>query len=156
MPSLTVRPYQAGDNEALVNLLNEAFPDNPPWNAPETMIEQKLSHSPESLLVGISEDGMLAASVMAGYDGRRGWINALAVLRSHRGQSYGQIMVEAALDLIAAQGGRKVNLQITGENTKLEAYYHSLGFITENRISMSIMTKTGKSSTRAIAETSKQ
>jgi ribosomal protein S18 acetylase RimI-like enzyme len=108
------------------------------------MIEQKLSHSPASLLVGIAEDGVLVASVMAGYDGRRGWINALSVLKSHRGRGYGKIMIEAALDLISAEGGVKVNLQITNGNTKLEAYYQSLGFITEDRVSMSIMTKAGK------------
>ena len=144
MNSLNIRPYHADDHAALVALLEEAFPDNPPWNTPEAMIQQKLNHSPEGLLVGITHGGELAASVMAGYDGRRGWINALSVLKAHRGHGFGKVMVEAAITLISDLGGVKVNLQITQGNTSLEAYYQRLGFITENRISMSIMTAAGK------------
>ncbi len=144
MTKLIIRPYHAEDHDALVALLDEAFPNNPPWNTPDAMIRQKLYHSPESLLVGITEGGELAASVMAGYDGRRGWINALSVLKAYRGQGYGKAMVEAAITIISDLGGVKVNLQITEGNTSLEAYYRGLGFITENRISMSILTDAGK------------
>src|SRR5206468_7387931 len=48
---LSVRPFQHGEREALQRLWARVFPDDPPWNAPEVMIENKLKVQPELLLV---------------------------------------------------------------------------------------------------------
>ena len=44
---LSVRPFQHGEREALQRLWARVFPDDPPWNAPEVMIENKLKVQPE-------------------------------------------------------------------------------------------------------------
>ena len=49
-----------------------------PANNPEKDIERKLAVNPELFLVGLLND-TLVATCMAGYEGRRGWINLLAV-----------------------------------------------------------------------------
>ena len=66
------------DDEAALVELWVACGLTRPWNDPGRDIARKLADSAELLLVG-EEDGELVASVMAGYDGHRGWINYLAV-----------------------------------------------------------------------------
>ena len=146
MTSFAIRPYHHTDRDALTHLWAESFPNDPLWNEPNAMLDQKLGHSPESLLVGLN-DGVLVAAVMAGYDGHRGWINALAVKPGHRQQAFGAAMVRAAVNFLNDQGAVKVNLQVRGDNHSLQRYYESLGFVTEDRISMAIMTETGKTFT---------
>ena len=148
MTPLQIRPYHGDDHSALVALYAIVFPDDPPWNAPERMIADKIAVQPQGLLVGIDADGQLIATVKAGYDGHRGWINSLAVHPDHRGQGFGQMMMDHALKLLEEMGAVKVNLQIRGGNTSLKAYYESLGFEEEHRISMAILTPRGRASTQ--------
>ena len=138
MTPLKIRAYEPQDRDQLITLLKEAFPDDPPWNAPHRLIDDKLNHSPQGLLVGITGNNTLASAILAGYDGHRGWINTLCVLQSHRGQGFGKAMIEAALAQLKKEGAVKINLQIRGDNTGLHRYYESLGFVTEDRISMGI------------------
>ena len=49
-----------------------------PWNDPHRDIERKLRVRRDLFLVAI-DDQVLVGSVMAGYEGHRGWINYLAV-----------------------------------------------------------------------------
>ena len=138
MSALKISAYSPEDRPQLISLLQEAFPEDPPWNAPELLIDAKYEHSPQGLLVGFTEDGTLAAAVLAGYDGHRGWINTLCVLKDHRGKGYGHAMMDAALAQLKKEGAVKINLQIRGDNTALQYYYAQYGFMTEDRISMGI------------------
>ena len=140
---LTIRAYQDKDQSDLIALYQLAFPHDPPWNDPADMIASKRMIDQDGLLAGLF-DGKVIASVMAGYDGHRGWINCLAVHPHHRGQDLGKAMIDAAIDLMTARGAVKVNLQIRGDNTSLQRYYESLGFETEDRISMGLLTSRGK------------
>ena len=141
--AIEIRPYKDKDRDALTRLWGEVFPDDPPWNEPEGMLAAKLAFQPRGLLVGLV-DGAVAAAVMAGYDGHRGWINALAVSPQYRGREYGKAMVAAALDELEAMGAVKINLQIRGGNTRLQRWYESLGFAAEDRISMGIRREPGE------------
>jgi len=143
-PDLTIRGYDHKDHDGLAMLYRLAFPDDPPWNKPEDMIASKIAFDHEGLLVGLI-GGQVVASIMAGYDGHRGWINALAVHPDHRGQGYGAMMMRQAVALLTKRGAVKINLQIRGDNHRLQRYYESLGFEAEDRLSMSLMTSLGES-----------
>jgi ribosomal protein S18 acetylase RimI-like enzyme len=140
--TLKIRPYEQSDRDPVIALWAEAFADDPPWNDPAMMLSEKLAFQPKGLLVGIAADQVIAV-VMAGYDGHRGWINALAVSANHRGRGYGKAMLYAAINDLDSHGAVKVNLQIRGDNTALEGFYRSCGFISENRISMGMLTPKG-------------
>ena len=60
-----------------------------PWNDPTHDIKRKIDLHPDSLLLGWSKDGLLA-SVMAGYEGHRGWINYLAVHPDYQHRGLGR------------------------------------------------------------------
>ena len=74
---LLIRPFKEGDEEALVSLW-KMCKLTVPWNNPYKDIARKLKVQAELFLVGYLEDKLIA-SVMAGYDGHRGWINYFAV-----------------------------------------------------------------------------
>ena len=134
-PPLEVRPFTTADRAALVELWARVFPDDPPHNAPQVMIDDKLANSPEQLLVGY-EDGELVAAVIAGYDGTRGWIYHLAVDPSRRRRGHGAAMLRAAERVLADAGCSKVNLQVRSDNDAVITFYEALGYTVEDRVSM--------------------
>ncbi len=132
---LSVRPFQHGEREALQRLWARVFPDDPPWNAPEVMIENKLKVQPELLLVGKVE-GTLVGAVIAGFDGVRGWIYHLAIAPEYRRRGFATQLVRAAEDGLRRLGCPKVNLQVRAVNHEVVAFYRSIGYEIEERVSM--------------------
>ena len=70
---ISIKPFQADDEEAVVQLWIDCGLVVP-WNNPHHDIARKTKVQADMFLVACS-DGQLIASVMAGYDGHRGWIN---------------------------------------------------------------------------------
>jgi len=50
---ISIREYRSEDKGEVVKLWATVFQDDPPWNAPELLIEQKLRVQPELLLVAV-------------------------------------------------------------------------------------------------------
>lgn len=133
--TLSIRPFQHGEREALQRLWARVFPDDPPWNAPEVMIENKLKVQPELLLVG-EVARTLVGAVIAGFDGVRGWIYHLAVAPEYRRRGFATQLVRAAEDGLRRLGCPKVNLQVRAANHEVVAFYRSVGYEIEERVSM--------------------
>jgi GNAT superfamily N-acetyltransferase len=74
----------------------EAFPGDPPWNEAEVAVPAKLAVQPELFLVAVDADLVIGPVMMAGYDGHRGWLYALAVLNAHRRRGVGTALVREA------------------------------------------------------------
>lgn len=123
---MRIRPFERADAAAVVSLW-EACELTRPWNDPHADIERKLAHSPALFLVGV-EDGQVIGSVMAGYDGHRGWINYLAVHPALRGHGRGRALMDAAEERLTALGCPKVNLQVRQGNEAACAFYEAIGY----------------------------
>jgi ribosomal protein S18 acetylase RimI-like enzyme len=121
-----IRTYRAGDEQALVDLW-VACGLTRPWNDPRCDLARKLADSPELLLVG-EHEGELVGSVMAGYDGHRGWINDLAVHPSRQGSVLGRRLMALAEERMEAPGCPKVNLQIRQDNAAARGFYEAIGY----------------------------
>jgi len=132
--SLLIRPFKEGDEEALVSLWNMCKL-TVPWNNPYKDIARKLKVQAELFLVGYLEDKLIA-SVMAGYDGHRGWINYFAVHPDFQARGYGKQLMENVENGLRELGCPKINLQIREGNDKVFSYYQKLGFVEEKRINM--------------------
>ena len=131
---MQIRPYQASDL-AQVLALWRACNLTIAVNDPRKDIERKLAVSPELFLLGEFE-GRVVASVMAGYEGHRGWINYLAVAPSYRRKSYGRLMTAAAEQRLDELECPKINLQVRSANAAVVAFYASLGYVTDDVVSM--------------------
>lgn len=139
MKGPTVRKYRQGDKEALVALWQQVFPDDPPHNEPTSIIDAKLKV--DDLIFVSEQNGSIVGACMAGYDGHRGWLYAVAVAPEYRRAGAGTALINAALAALKALGCIKVNLQIRPTNTAVAAFYQSLGFAVEDRLSMGVFIK---------------
>lgn len=130
---MQIRPFNVADEPAVIELWNKCELIRP-VNNPAKDIRRKLSVNPELFLVGTLNDKVIA-TVMAGYEGHRGWINYLAVDPDHRLRGYGrQIMVEAE-GLLQAAGCTKINLQARTSNRAVLAFYERIGFRVDDVVS---------------------
>jgi ribosomal protein S18 acetylase RimI-like enzyme len=131
-----VRPFKPSDRDALVRLWSSVFPDDPPRNDPDVMIDNKMTVRPELLLVA-EDEGRLVGAAIAGFDGTRGWLYHVAVDPAHRLRGVGTSLVETAVEGLRALGCPKVNLQVRIGNRGVVDFYRALGFEVESHVSMS-------------------
>ena len=134
MSRLQIRPFETLD-EAHVVALWRLCGLTRPWNDPHRDIQRKLRDSPEWFLVGLL-NGEIVASVMAGYDGHRGWLNYLAVGPAHRRQGCARAMVAAAELLLRQAGCPKVNLQVRADHADAVEFYRRLGYAVDEVVSL--------------------
>jgi ribosomal protein S18 acetylase RimI-like enzyme len=133
--ALSVRPFAEVDRAIVEEIWSQAFPDDPPRNAPGIAIARKLQVQPELFFVASLGDVVVGA-VMAGYDGVRGWIYHLAVGAEWRRRGVATALVRHAEAALARLGCPKVNLQVRGQSAELVAFYRKLGFVVEDRVSL--------------------
>ena len=82
------------------------------------------------------EDAVVIATVMAGYDGHRGWISYLGVDPALLKRGYGRQIMLRAEELLRERGCPKINLQIRSSNREVIEFYHRLGFSFDDVLSM--------------------
>lgn len=134
MSDLIVRSFQPADRARVIALWERCGLTRP-WNDPNLDIDRKSATDPDGFLIGVADD-LLVASVMAGYDGHRGWVNYLAVDPDRRGTGWGRTIMGAAEALLAGRGCPKVNLQIRTSNMAAVRFYESIGYTFDDVVSM--------------------
>ena len=131
-----VSPFEPRQFSGIDRLWCKVFPEDPPRNRAKRAIPAKLALADDLLLVAEDANGVVMGTIIAGWDGHRGWLYAVAVDPSAQRQGIGAALVAAALERLAALGCCKVNLQIRAGNEAVTAFYRKLGFAEEARISM--------------------
>ncbi|QDT03849.1 Acetyltransferase YpeA [Rubripirellula lacrimiformis] len=111
------------------------FPDSTGHNDPAESIDRKCKEG-DGLFFVAEQDGTVVGMVMAGYDGHRGWIYSLAVAPTQQRRGIGSMLVRHVERMLGELGCPKVNLQVRTRNSSVVAFYHSMGFDCEDRISM--------------------
>jgi ribosomal protein S18 acetylase RimI-like enzyme len=132
---MKIRPFQEPDRAGVTALWGEVFPDPAPHNHPPRVIDQKLTLQRELFFVA-EADGTVVGTVMAGYDGHRGWLYTVAVCPRHRRRGLGAALVRHAEAALRALGTLKINLQVRTSNAGVVAFYETLGYRVEELISM--------------------
>ena len=132
--SIHIRPFEPKDEEPVVALWNRCALVRP-LNDPREDIRRKAEVRPDLFLVG-SVDGQIVATVMAGYDGHRGWLNYLAVDPRHQRKGLGRDIVLAAERLLRDSGCPKINLQVRTSNQGALEFYRRIGYTPDDVVSM--------------------
>jgi len=127
------------DNKAhrdqVVRLWELVFGYKAPHNTPELVIDRKLAVADGLFLVALTK-GSVVGTIMAGYDGHRGWIYSMAVHPDHRNRAIGSQLLSFAEARLVSRGCVKINLQIMEGNEETQAFYEANGYVVEKRISM--------------------
>jgi N-acetylglutamate synthase len=130
-----VLPFQPQDYEQVMAL----------WQATEG-ITLREADSREALLAYVARnpglsfvarDGdVLAGAVLAGTDGRRGYLQHLAVAASYRGRGVGRALAERVVEALSAAGIAKCHLMVRQENERAKAFWQHLGWTVRDDISL--------------------
>ena len=131
-----IRRIRNGDEEALAALWRECGLVRQ-WNDPLRDIGSARANASSDIFVAVSGEGGIAGSVMAGYEGHRGWVYYVAVAPEHRSQGLGETLMRHAEDWLARAGAPKVMLMIREENEAVRRFYEGLGYAVEQRTVMS-------------------
>lgn len=124
--TVEIRSFELPDTEAVVSLWQEAGLTRP-WNNPHQDISRKLKVQPELFLVAV-DDGVVVGTVMAGYDGHRGWLYYLATDPHRRGEGIARRLVTTAEERLTEMGCPKVQLMVRPENGVAAGFYESLEY----------------------------
>lgn len=132
-----IRIVTVNDSAALVALWALVFPEysdpTKPQRDPAANIARKLAQQ-DGLFWLAEESGQIIGSVMAGWDGHRGWIYALGVLPEKRGQGIGRQLALHAETALRERGCPKINLQT--RNAAAIKFWQALGFADDTVISL--------------------
>lgn len=90
-------------------------------------IEKFLIRNPSTNFVA-EEEGRIVGIVLAGNDGRRGYVYHMAVAEDQRGKKIGSHLLTLALDALKAEGIAKVALLVFKRNEVGNAFWENMGF----------------------------
>jgi len=90
-------------------------------------IKLKLQRDPDLFLV-VEDGGEIVGVVMGAWDGRRGWINHLAVKPNRQREGIGRTLIGELEKRLFEKGAKKVNAQIYKWNTKSHDFFKSVGY----------------------------
>ena len=90
-------------------------------------IARYLTRNPNTSFV-FEEADRITGAIMAGHDGRRGYIHHTAVAPDCRQRGIGSALVNAALDALKREGIAKVALVVFSRNEDGNAFWEKQGF----------------------------
>ena len=129
---LTIIAIEDADIPAVVALW-ERCELTRPWNEPQADITRARSKSNSEVLVG-HEGDTIAATVMVGHDGHRGWAYYVAVDPDQQKNGYGRAIMTAAENWLRERGVEKIQLLVRADNTRVQAFYETLDYEEQERI----------------------
>lgn len=98
-------------------------------------IELYLQRNPGLSFVALVNSEVIGA-VLVGTDGRRGYLQHLAVSAECRGQGVGRTLVAASVSALAAMGIAKTHLFVYSDNVKAQTFYEKSGWFLRDDVRM--------------------
>ncbi len=135
MSELRFKNFEMGDFDAVIAL----------WQAAgiilsrsdtQTGLAQKLERDPDLFFIMTDADNQIIGCVMGTFDGRRGWINHLAIDPKRQGEGLGKLMIRQLEDRFRKAGCEKVNLLIEPTNSAVQAFYERIDYTEDKLIFM--------------------
>lgn len=134
-PGVTIREFRPGDYESVIALWQSAeLPLKPRGRDSRENIERQVAEPTTFFLVAETSAGEIAGTVLATHDGRKGWINRLAVAPAWRRSGVGRRLVQEAEARLEALGLEIIAALIEDENLVSKAVFERLGYVEHREI----------------------
>ena len=123
---MRIREFQLDDYEKVVELWKESGIILRPGDEFDG-VKLKLQRDPDLFLVAENDQRILGV-VLGAWDGRRGWINHLAVRSGERRSGIGKALISELERRLVKKGALKVNAQIYKSNNQSLAFFKALNY----------------------------
>jgi GNAT superfamily N-acetyltransferase len=129
MKAAKIIPYKTGDYSKLITIWDQSgLPYKPHGRDSEEKIEAELKRGVGKFLFAMIEN-FYAGVVLVTHDGRKGWINRVAVLPEYRNKGIAKQLVDAAEKWLDKQGIGIYACQIEEYNKESFEVFKKLGYI---------------------------
>ncbi|MCX8160099.1 MAG: GNAT family N-acetyltransferase [Candidatus Saccharicenans sp.] len=123
-----IRKFSLDDYERVLQLWRQCnLPLKPEGRDSLEEIRRQLE-LPQVIFLVAEKEGQVVGTVLATHDGRKGWINRLAVDPAFRGQGLGQLLVRAAERELEAAGLLMFAALIEEDNLPSLRLFEKLGY----------------------------
>lgn len=125
---IQIRPLGVNDYKAVVDLWQRSgLPSRPQGRDSKEAFAEQLASGVQTVL-GLEKNNLLIGVVIATHDGRKGWINRLAVAPGHRRKGHGKRLIAAAEEALKAQGIHVIAALITKQNDASLTLFQQEGY----------------------------
>ena len=126
---IRIRPLRDEDYDQLVELWTAAgLSHRPKGRDRREAIAAEIS-GPCSVFLAADSDGEMIGAVLGTHDGRKGWINRLAVHPEHRRKGIGNALVEAVEERLNDLGIHIVTCLIETWNQDSVTFFTRIGYV---------------------------
>jgi len=134
MAEFKIRRLTAEDYDRLIELWTECrLPVKPEGRDSRAEIVRQLG-LPYVNFIAAESDGRVVGTVVASHDGRKGWVNRLAVDPAFRGRGLGRRLVREAEEWLEAQGMGIFACLIEDWNEVSMELFQKLGYVKHGEI----------------------
>jgi len=127
--AMKIKHYQKGDYQTLINIWEKAgLPYKPKGRDSEESIEKEVKLDYNQFLFAVHE-GEYIGAILVTHDGRKGWINRVAVLPGYRHKGIARDLVEVGEKWLDRQGIGIYACQIEDYNTESVEAFKRMGYI---------------------------
>ena len=128
-PGLVFRPFGAEDYPAVISLWEETgIPGKPGGRDSREKILDEINN-PGTLFLVVEKDGNLIGTVLATHDGRKGWINRLAVAPGFQHRGIAAQLLEKAETFLYECGMEIVTCLIEGDNPGSMEFFQKKDYV---------------------------
>lgn len=130
-----LREMAISDYQQVMNLWSETEGMQLREADSEENIGKYLERNPNLSFVALQGEQIVGA-ILVGTDGRRGYIQHLAVSKACRGQGLGAKLISNAVDALSSIGIAKTHLFVINDNLSAQAFYENIGWHPRDEIRM--------------------
>jgi len=123
-----LREFRTDDYESLVALWDESrLPYKPHGRDKRDRLEREVT-KPNAIFLVAEVDRKLVGSILATHDGRKGWINRLAVIPAFRRRGIARMLLAEAEDRLSRQGIEIVACLVDDWNVDSARFFEKSGY----------------------------
>ncbi|WXG43459.1 MAG: GNAT family N-acetyltransferase [Promethearchaeati archaeon SRVP18_Atabeyarchaeia-1] len=131
---IVIRPLRISDYQNMIECWNKSeLPIKIKGRESKASMEKEMQNE-GALFIGAFDGEELVGLVIANFDGRRGWINRLAVLPKHRKHGFATELITEAEAFLRGKGATVISALVSRPNTPSRRLFEKNGYKNEEDI----------------------